>query len=164
MPQLDQLALVYQSQWFWLAIVLGTIFVVVGMWIVPKVETTVEDRDAKIAADLEEAQRMQDEAEASEEAWRAKVNEARADAQATTAKAKEKAQADIEKKVAKADAEIATKIDAATAELAAARAAALAELESVATEATQDIVAKLTGSSVAEADARKAVAGVLANA
>ena len=164
MPQLDQLALVYQSQWFWLAITLGTIFFVVGMWIVPKVEATVEDRDAKIAADLEEAQRMQDEAEASEEAWRNRVNEARADAQSVTAKAKEKTQADLEKKLAKVDAEIATRTNAAEAELAEARRSALAELESVASEATQDIVAKLTGGKVAKGEARKAVAGVLGNA
>lgn len=164
MPQLEQLALVYQSQWFWLAIVLGTIFVVVGLWILPKVESTIEDRDAKIASDLEAAQQMQDEAEASEEAWRTKVNQARADAQATTAKAREKAQADIDKKVAKADAEIATKTEAAEAELTSARNAALAELEAVATEAAQDIVSKLTGAKVAKADARKAVAGVLGNA
>lgn len=164
MPQLDQLALVYQSQWFWLAIVLGTIFVVVGLWILPKVESTVEDRDAKISADLEEAQRMQDEAEASEEAWRNKVNEARAEAQAVTAKAREKAQANIERKVAKVDAAIADRIAAAEAELAEARNAALAELEEVAIEATQDIVAKLTGAKVGKAETRKAVAGVLGNA
>mgnify|MGYP000194573409 CR=1 FL=1 len=164
MPQLDQLALVYQSQWFWLAITLGTIFFVVGMWIVPRVEKTVEDRDAKIAADLEEAQRMQDEAEASEEAWRNRVNEARAEAQAVTAAAKEKAQADLEKKLAKVDAEIATRTEAAEADLAEARSAALAELENVASEATQEIVGKLTGGKVAKAEARKAVAGVLADA
>ncbi len=164
MPQLDQLTLVYLSQWFWLAIVLVTIFVVVGMWIVPRVEQTVDDRDASIAADLAEAQRLQDEAEASEEAWRAKVNEARAEAQSVMADAKSKAQADIEKKVAKADADIAVKTEAAEAELDAARTAALSEIEDVAVQAAQDIVTKLTGASVSGAEAKKAVAGVMANA
>lgn len=163
MPQLDQLVLVYQSQWFWLAITLGAIFFVVGMWIVPRVEKTVDDRDAQIAADLEEAQRMQDEAEASEEAWRTKQNEARAEAHAITARAKEKAQVDLDKKLAKADREIGAKRAAAEAELDMAREAALAEIESVASEATQDIVAKLTGTKVPAGEARKAVAGVLAD-
>ena len=99
MPQLDQLTLVYLSQWFWLALVLVTIFFVVGMWIVPKVEQTVDDRDNKIAADLAEAQRLQDEAEASEEAWREKVNDARAEAQSVMAKAKAKAQRSAKLKV-----------------------------------------------------------------
>ena len=55
MPQLAQLLLVYQSQWFWLAITLGVIFFGIGRGIVPRVEATVDARDAKIAADLEAA-------------------------------------------------------------------------------------------------------------
>ena len=56
MPQLSQLALVYQSQWFWLLLVLGAIYFFVGRGIVPKVEATVDQRDAQIAADLAEAE------------------------------------------------------------------------------------------------------------
>lgn len=164
MPQISQLLLVYQSQWFWLLLTLAVIFFVVGRGIVPKVEATIDDRDAKIAADLAEAERLQEAAEASEEAWRAKVNEARAEAQAVTAKAKAKAQADLEKKVAKADADLAAKLASAEAELEQARKAALAEIEGVAVAATQDIVAKLTGASVTDVEARQAVAGELAHA
>lgn len=164
MPQLDQLALVYQSQWFWLAIVLGTIFFVVGLWIVPKVESTVDDRDARIAKDLEEAQRLQDAAEADEESWRNRMNAAHAEAQETTAAAKAKAQANIEKQMAKVDAEVGERMAAAEASLGEARNAALAELEDVASEAAQDIVAKLTGAGVSQAEARSAVAGAMGNA
>lgn len=164
MPQLYQLALVYQSQWFWLLLVLGVIYFFVGRGIVPKVEATVDERDAKIAADLAEAQRLQDEAEASEEAWRAKMNAAHAEAQEVMSKAKAKASQNVEKAVAKADAEIAGKLGEAEAALAEARNSALAELEGVAAEAAQDIVAKLTGSKVTDAAAKKAVAGVLSHA
>ena len=164
MPQLSQLELVYLSQWFWLLLVLGAIYFFVGKGIVPKVEDTVDQRDAKIASDLAEAERLQDEAEASEEAWRAKVNEARAEAQAVTASAREKAQADLEAKVAKADAEIALKTDKAEADLDAALKSAMSEIEEVAAEATQEIVAKLTGAIVSEAEARNAVSGELAHA
>jgi len=74
MPQLSQLALVYQSQWFWLLLVLGAIYIFVGHGIVPKVEATVGQRDTQIAADLAEAERLRAEADATEEAWRAKIN------------------------------------------------------------------------------------------
>ena len=164
MPQISQLALVYQSQWFWLLLTLAVIFLVVGRGILPKIEATVDARDAKITADLDEAQRLQDEAEASEEAWRTQINTARAEAQANIAAAKAKAQADLEKKVAKADKDIAKKIAEAEAELDAARQSALGEIEGVAVAAAQDIVTKLTGASVSEADVRKAVSGALANA
>ena len=62
MPQLSQLALVYQSQWFWLLLVLATIYFVVGRGIVSKVETTVDARDKQIATDLAAAERLQAEA------------------------------------------------------------------------------------------------------
>ncbi len=164
MPQLSQLALVYQSQWFWLALVLAVIFFVVGRGIVTKVEETVDDRDGKIAADLAEAQRLQDEAEADEEAWRNRVNAMRAEAQSVTASAKSEAQAGLEAKLAEADVEIAARTDAAVAELDAARTAAMAEIENVTVEATQQIVERLTGASVSEGDALAAVTGALANA
>ena len=73
MPQIAQLALVYQSQWFWLLLVLGAIYFFVGRGIVPKVEATVDDRDAKIAADLAEAERLRDEADKTELAWRTRI-------------------------------------------------------------------------------------------
>src|SRR5690606_32290288 len=132
MPQLYQLALVYQSQCFWLLLVLGVIYFFVGRGIVPKVEATVDERDAKIAADLAEAQRLQDEAEASEHSRREKMNAANGEAQEVMAKAKAKAAQNVEKAVAKADTEIAGKLAEAEAAPAEARNSALAELESVA--------------------------------
>ena len=148
MPQLSQLALVYQSQWFWLLLVLGAIYFFVGRGIVPKVEATVEDRDARIAADLAEAERLRDEADRTEEAWRTRINEGHAEAQAM---------------IAKADTELEAKAEAAAAELDQARQSALAEIEALAVEATREIVAKLAGGSVTEARARKAVAESLSH-
>ena len=162
MPQLSQLALVYQSQWFWLLLVLGAIYFFVGRGIVPKVEATVDDRDAKIAADLAEAERLRDEADRIEEAWRTRMNEGHTEAQVAIAKAKAKADADAVKRVAKADAELETKAQAAAAELDTARQSALAEIEALAVQATREIVAKLAGGNVPEARARKAVAEALA--
>ena len=78
MPQLTQLGLVYLSQWFWLLLVLAAIYFFVGRGIVPKVEATVDQRDAQIAADLAEAERLRAEADTTEEAWRAKINGAHA--------------------------------------------------------------------------------------
>ena len=150
MPQLAQLALVYQSQWFWLLLVLGAIYFFVGRGIVPKVEATVEDRDAKIAADLAEAERLRDEADKTELAWRTRINEGHGEAQALIAQAK-----------AKADAELAAKADTAAGELDQARRSALAEIEALAVELTQEIVAKVAGGKVTEAKARKAVAEAL---
>lgn len=161
MPQLAQLALVYQSQWFWLLLVLAAIYLFVGHGIVPKVEATVLDRDAKIAADLAEAGRLHAEADAAEAAWRTRMNDGQAEAQAVIVKAKATADADAARRVAKADAELDAQAAAAATELDKARQSALAEIETLAVEATQAIVAKLAGGAVPVAKARAAVAQAL---
>lgn len=164
MPQISQLALVYQSQWFWLVVTLLAIFLFVGRGIVPKVEATVDARDAKIAADLAEAERLRAAAEAEEEAWRKKMNEAHAEAVTAAAQAKSASAHDAEVRVKAADAEIAKKLDVAAAALATARSSALTEIEGVAAEAARDIVAKLTGALVSPEAARAAVAGAMSRA
>jgi F-type H+-transporting ATPase subunit b len=164
MPQLSQLALVYQSQWFWLLLVLGAIYFFVGRGIVPKVEATVDQRDATISADLAEAERLRAEADATEEAWRAKINEAHAGAQALAHDAKDRSLRETEKRVSAADKKLAAKAEEATTALDAARLGALAEIEGLAAEAAREIVAKLTGAAVDEKAARKAVAGALSRA
>ena len=164
MPQLAQLGLVYQSQWFWLAITLAVIYFFVGRGIVPKVEATVGQRDAQIARDLAEAERLRAEAQATEEAWRAKMNEAHSSAQAALADSKAAAARDAEERLHAVDATIAEKVEAAAASLAEAREKAWTQIEAAAAEATRDIVAKLTGNSVDETTARAAVAEALSHA
>ena len=164
MPQLTQLGLVYQSQWFWLLLVLAVIYFFVGRGIVPKVEATVDLRDAQIAADLAEAERLREEADATEEGWRAKINAAHAEAHELAHAAKDRSLRDTEKKVAAADKKLAGEADKAAAALDEARKGALGEIEAMAAEAAREIVAKLTGADVDAKTARTAVAGALSRA
>ena len=164
MPQLSQLGLVYQSQWFWLLLVLAVIYFFVGRGIVPKVEATVDQRDAQIAADLAEAERLRAEADTTEEAWRAKINGAHAEAQALAHDAKDRSLRETEQRVSAADKTLAAKAEEAARALDEARRSALAEIESLAADAAHDIVAKLTGEQVNDKAARKAVAGALSRA
>jgi len=80
MPQINQLPFIFWSQLFWLAVVFGLIFFVIGRGMLPKIQGTVELRDAKIAEDLERAQAARSEAEATEAEWRARMDTARAEA------------------------------------------------------------------------------------
>ena len=162
MPQLTQLALVYQSQWFWLLITLGVIFFVVGRGIVPKVEATVDQRDAQIAADLAAAEAARQAADATEERLRADLAKVHADAQAAANEARAKAGEEAAARLAAADAELQGKTAEANAKLASARDAALAAIEQVAADAARDIVGKVSGATVTTAEAGKAVKAVLA--
>src|SRR5262245_57260740 len=131
MPQLNQLMLVYQSQWFWLLLVLAVIYFGIGKGMVPRIEKVVDNRNAKIVADLAAAERARAAADEAEERARKADLEARAAAQAVTAQSKAKAAKDSETRLAKADAALAEKLAAAEAELAKARDGALAGIEKV---------------------------------
>ncbi|MEE9433047.1 MAG: ATPase [Sphingorhabdus sp.] len=163
MPQLEQLLEVYQSQWFWLILVIAAIYFGIGHGMLPKIDATVDARDRKIAEDLAAAERAHSEADQTEEKWRGDIANAKADAAARAAKAKTKAAEDAAKRLAKADAEIDVKMADADAELSRALTKALKTIDGIAAEAAQDIVAKVSGAKVSAAEAGKAVKAVLSN-
>ena len=161
MPQIAQLADTYSSQIFWLLVIFGLVFFVIGRGMVPKVMDTVQQRDNQIANDLAAAQAARDEADEREEAWRKRENANRAEAQSLIAKAKAEAAAETEAELGRTQAKIDARIDDAERQIASARDAAAAEIENVAGEATADIVRRLAGIDVepktAHAAAREAM-------
>lgn len=163
MPQIAQLAETYSSQVFWLLIVFGLVFFVIGRGMVPKVMETVGQRDRQISDDLAAAQAARDGADQQEEAWRARENANRAAAQALVAAAKAKAAKSTEASLAKAQVAIDALTSDAEARIGTARAEAAAEIQSVAAEAAQDIVSRLAGVKVTKTAAAAAVKKAMAN-
>lgn len=161
MPQIAQLAATYSSQIFWLLLTFGFVFFFIGRGMVPKVQSTIDARDAKIAEDLSSAKAAFARADELEEEHRTRDNEARAAAQAVVAEAKAKAAKAAEKQIATADKKITTKIAEAEEAVRAASAKALAEIENVAAEAAQEMVAKISGVAVPADAAAKAVKAAL---
>jgi len=157
MPQIAQLAATYSSQLFWLAVIFGLVFFVIGLGMVPKIQSTVDARDAKIADDLARAKAAFARADEIEEDHRARENEARAAAQEIVAAAKAKAAKDSEKQLGTADKKIAAKIAEAEEAIKASSVKALAEIEAVSAEAAQEMVMKISGASVSQDAAAKAV-------
>jgi F-type H+-transporting ATPase subunit b len=157
MPQITQLSYVFASQLFWLAVVFGIIFFGIGRGMLPKIQSTVDEREKKIGEDLERAQAARAGAEETEAAWRARMDAARADAAKIAQEAKAESAKATEAKVRKAADKIELKVEAAEQKIREAVAAARAEIEAVAADATQDMVARLTGIKVAKSEAADAV-------
>ncbi|TNE41981.1 MAG: ATPase [Sphingomonadales bacterium] len=163
MPQIAQLAATYSSQIFWLAVIFGLVFFVIGLGMVPKIQSTVDARDAKIADDLARAKAAFARADEIEEDYRVRENEGRVAAQEIVAAAKAKAVKDSEKQVATADKKIAARIAEAEEAIRASSAAALAEIEAVSAEAAQDMVARISGAEISREAAAAAVKAALAH-
>ena len=164
MPQLSQLSLVYSSQWFWLLITLGTIYFVVGKGMVPKVERTMDDRNAQIANDLAAADRARTEADAVEEAYRQRIDASRAESAKLTAKAKADSATATEKTLGEIDASIDARLVDAQARIRGARGAAVKDIEGVAAELAKEIAAKVAKVEVSLFESAAAVKMVMSNA
>jgi len=157
MPQLAQLSEVALSQFLWLALGLGFIFFVIGRGMVPKIQATVDDREKRIAADIDAAQQARVAADETEAAWRARMDAARAEAAKLSNEAKQASARETEAKVKKAADKLNLKLEASEERIRTALAAARSELEGMAAEVTQDLVTRLTGIKVDSKDAAAAV-------
>src|SRR5687768_11608402 len=113
MPQIEQLPFIFASQLFWLAVVFGIIFFGIGRGMLPKIQSTVELREKKIAEDLERAQAARAAAEETEEAWRARMDAARAEAARIAQEARQASARETEAKVGKAAEKINAKVEKA---------------------------------------------------
>ena len=96
-------------------------------------------------------------AEETEEAWRERMDAARAEAAKLAQDAREESARQTEAKVNKAAERINFKVEAAQGKIRDALESARAEIESVAAEATQELVVRLTGMKVDKKDAADAV-------
>ncbi len=111
MPQINQLGDVLYSQLFWLALTLAVLYFGVGRAMLPKIMGTMDARDARVTDDLAAAQAARDAADATEEAYRTRMNESRADALKLAAAAKADAGRATEARVAAADAGLRERTD-----------------------------------------------------
>ncbi|WP_262695906.1 F0F1 ATP synthase subunit B family protein [Kordiimonas aquimaris] len=148
----------YTNQIAWLVLTFALLYIVVSRMIVPKVTDVMGEREEKIAGDLDDAARLQKEAEEVRASYEKAIAQARAGAQETIQKAKDAAQADIAKAQAKLDAKIAANSAEAEARIDAAKTDALASLDEIATDVAADMIAKLSGADPSAADVKKAVA------
>jgi F-type H+-transporting ATPase subunit b len=161
MPQINQLSEIFFSQLFWLLLVFGIIYFVIGRGMVPKIQSVVEDRDRKIADDIAAAQKAREQADLAEEAYRERLDASRSEGMKVAQEAKQKAALETEKKLKAIDEEIGARVAEAEAQIRAAAEKARRELEPVAAEAASQLVGKLTGQQVTAAEAAPAVKAVL---
>lgn len=163
MPQINQLALVAYSQFFWLLLVLALIYFGIGRMMLPKIQSAVDARDKRIADDLAAAQAARAGADSTQAQYQARVDESRAEALKVAAAAKASSAKATEARMQAANAENQARIEKADARIRKAADKAMAEIEQVAAEAAREMVSRLAGVSVSEAEAAKAVKGAMAH-
>jgi F-type H+-transporting ATPase subunit b len=141
MPQFDPST--FAPQLFWLAVTFGVLYLVMARFALPKVMAALEGRKGRIEGDIGAAEAMRRESEALDQAYQAKLAEARASASGMLKAERAKIEAGLAKRSQAFAADIDAKLAAAEKSIAAARTKGLAEAERVADEIACAIVAKL---------------------
>ncbi|KQN14469.1 ATP synthase subunit b [Sphingomonas sp. T1] len=163
MPQIAQIAATYASQIFWLLLTFGILYFGIGKGMVPKIVSTVDAREGRIAGDLAAAVAARAQADTVQATWQAEMDAARVAAQAETAAAAKRAAMAFEQQVHAADADIAERLGHHDLAVANAKAQALANLQNVAAEAAQQLADKVAGLQVSLDSASDAVRRTMAH-
>jgi F-type H+-transporting ATPase subunit b len=158
LPQLDPSS--FPSQIFWLAVSFLLLFWLFKTKALPRVGEVLESRQDRIAADLDRATKLREEAEAALVRYQKVVADAQGKASGQIAATRERLIAENTARQAELDADLAAKVAAAEQRIQAARDAALAELHSVAVEVAQAATQRLIGREVPRAAAEAALAAV----
>jgi len=150
LPQFDLAA--WPGQMAWFLIFFAVVFVLMVRVFVPRIGGAIEARDAKMSADVAEAWRMKDEAEAQAKAAAQETAQARASAQRVAADARAKAQAEAAARLAEEEAKLAATSAEAEKRIAATRDKAMTNVQAIAIDAAGAIVKQLTGKAATAAE------------
>lgn len=162
LPQLD--ASSYPSQIFWLIVSFLLLFWLFKTKALPRVGEVLESRQDRIAADLDRATKLREEAEAALVRYQQVVADAQSKAGGQIQATRERLVAENTARQAELDAELAAKLAQAEQRIQAARDAALGELHLVAAEVAQAATARLIGREVSREAAQAALAAVVKEA
>jgi F-type H+-transporting ATPase subunit b len=142
------------GQIIWLLGLFLILYLLIAKVFTPRYRKVVETRAQTISGALEEARRVQAEADSKAEGVKSEIAQARADSRKLVSDARAKASDEMAKTQAAQDAELAGKVAEAETRIRGMREQAMSSVQTVATDAAQAIVEKLTGRPLSAAEAK----------
>lgn len=143
LPQFDFST--WAGQIFWLLLAFGLLYFVLSRSLLPQLGSVIEDRRDKIADDLDEAARLNQQAQDAQAAYEKALADARAKASALAQETRDAVNAEIARETSAVEAELAQRAEHADTRIRASADAALASVRSIAVDAAGEIVGKLAG-------------------
>jgi len=140
------------GQIVWLLLIFAVLYTLLAKVFVPRLRRILDTRAATIAEALEQARKVQGEADAQAKAAQAEIDEARAQARSLAVEAKAKASAELARSQAAEDERLEGQMAEAEARIRKTRDQGMANVRAIAAETTAAIVAKLTGEAVSAKD------------
>lgn len=147
----------FASQILWLAITFGLLYWIMSKVALPRISGILEDRRDRIAGDLAEANRLNEESNAAIAAYEQALAEAREKAHGIAQETRDKLKAEVDARRHETEEQLAAKLGAAEQRIAEIKGQALSSVGEIATETTEAIVETLIGKAPTKTDLTKAV-------
>jgi F-type H+-transporting ATPase subunit b len=145
---------------FWLAVFFLGLYFALARFVLPKLSDTLEKRANRIAADLDEAARLNNQSVEAQKALELRLAQARSKARETADKAREKTEAELATETTRVDADLTRKLETAEARISKLRADAMKNVEQIAIDTAEAMTARL-GVKASKGDLKKAVTAAL---
>lgn len=148
----------FPPQLVWLAITFVVLYFLMARVAIPRISDVLENRQNRIATDLDEARKLSDDADSAKAEYEAALADARNKAHGIISELKATMAKEQDASKAELDAKLAVKAKDAEAGINAAKDAALSHVRDIASETAKIAVSKLVSIDVSDADANAAVA------
>ncbi len=147
----------YASQILWLAITFGLLYWIMSKVALPRISGILEDRRDRIAGDIAEANRLNEESNAAIAAYEQALAEARANAHKIAQETRDKLKSDVDARRAATESDLAAKLAEAETRIGDIKRAALDNVGEIATGTTSELVEALIGKAPTKTELTKAV-------
>jgi len=151
MPQLDPEF--WSAQIFWLILIFSGLYIVTWKIFLPKITENIENRKLRVVNDLNEAEKLKENAEKKLIEYNQIIEQAKRDARKIIEENKKKLKTDIENKKQKFDKEIESELSAAEIEIKNLKKSSLNSINKVASEIVSEIIKKVTETEVNKSNA-----------
>lgn len=155
-------ATTFASQLLWFVITFAVLYYLMAKVALPRIGGILEGRRDRIAADLDQAERLKGESEDAAAAYEKALGDARARASGIADTARDAAKAKAETQRAEVEEELAGKLTAAESRIAEIKNEALAEVGAIAGDAAEAVVTRLIDAKLTAGEVKDAVAEALA--
>lgn len=135
----------FLSQLIWLALAFGLLYYLMDKVALPRIQSILHDRSARLSADLDEAQRMKAEADAAGAAYEKSLSDAQGKARAIAQDTRNSLAAEADAKRKTLEAELNERLAASEATIRQRTAEAMGNVRGIAGETASAIVERLTG-------------------
>ena len=159
MPQLDPKFWI--AQIFWLILVFSSLYFIVSKIFLPKITLTIENRKSKIVNDLNEAQKLKENAEVKLKEYNKIIENSKKDAQKIISDGRKKLNEDIEIKKKKFDAEIEKELQAVEKEIKELKKNSISDIAKIAESASTEIIKQIIGAEVNKSNVSAIVSDII---